>query len=63
MENAARRFVVAGRPQRIGSLASEQPYIPLLLSVATQLTVIISRFLPQRQRQEVSVFRVTNREK
>lgn len=61
MEYAARRLLIAGRPQRIGSLASQQPYIPLLLSVGTQLTVIISRLLPQSQK--TSVLRVTNREK
>lgn len=50
------------KQQRIGSLASQQPYIPLLLlPVGTQLAVVTSRPLPQSDRQEASVFQVTNK--
>ena len=60
LPGAARRFPVARKLQRIGSLASQQPYIPLL-SVGTQLAVVTSRALPQSERQEASVFQVTDK--
>lgn len=62
LPGAARRFLVARKLQRTGSIASQHLYVPpLLLSVGSQLAVITSRPLPQRERQEASVFQVTNK--
>lgn len=57
----AARFLVARKLQRIGSFASHQPCIPLLLSIGTQLAVVTSRPLPWSERQEASGFQVTTR--